>query len=99
MKGSNNKLWNDHGDVLKRVVGQSVAVPTKIKLSDALLAWKLVRERQGGDAGDSDAVNVVNEVEEWITARWDTQPDDLIYQSDECINYLHRHLSASQIFS
>jgi hypothetical protein len=94
IKGSNNRLWNDHGDVLKRVVRQGFAIPTKIGLSDVLSAWKWIRERKGIDEGDDDAVNVVEEIAERITTLWDTQPDDLTYQSDGCIDYLHRHLCA-----
>jgi hypothetical protein len=94
IKGSNNKLWNDHGDVLKRVVRQGVAVPTKIGLSDVLLAWKWVSERQGMEEGDDDAANVVKEARDRMTALWDMPPDDLIYQSDACVEYLHHHLCA-----
>jgi hypothetical protein len=94
IKGSNSKLWNDHGDVLKRIVGQGVAVPTKIGLSDVLLAWKWVSDRQGIGESDDDAANLVKEVADRMTTLWDMQPDDLIYQSDGCIDYLHHHLCA-----
>lgn len=94
IKGSNNKLWNDHGDVLKRVVHQGVAVSTKIGLSDVLLAWKWVSERQGVDEGDDDAANVVKEAADRMTALWDMQPDDLVFQSDVCVDYLYHHLCA-----
>ena len=77
VKGSNNKLWNDHGDLLKRVVGYGVAVPTRIELSDVLLAWKLLSEKQGMEEGDDDAANVVKEAADRMTALWDMHPDDL----------------------
>ena len=94
IKGSNNKLWNDHGDVLKRIVSQGVAVPTRIGLSDIMLVWKWFSERQGIDEGDDDASNVVREAADRMTVLWDMQPDDLIYQSDACVDYLHNHLCA-----
>jgi hypothetical protein len=92
IKGSNNKLWNDHGDVVKRVVSQGVAIPTKIGLLDVLLAWKWISEQRAVEESDGDAANVLKEIADRIGALWDKQPDDLIYQSDTCIEYLHHHL-------
>jgi hypothetical protein len=94
IKGSSNKLWNDHGDVLKRVVQQGVAVSTKIGISDVLVAWTWVSDRQGMAEDDDDAANVVKEIANQMIALWDVRPDDLIYQSDGCVDVLHHHLCA-----
>jgi len=50
--------FDDHGRRTQRVVGQGLPFPTKIGLSDVLLAWNVQRE-QGMDEGEDDVANVV----------------------------------------
>jgi hypothetical protein len=86
-------LWNDHGDVLKRVIRQGEAVPTKIGLTDVLLTWKWVYDkRTGRDDGDQDAADVFNEISAQIEALWDRAANDLSAQSDKCIDLLAEYL-------
>jgi hypothetical protein len=90
---ANPALWNDHGDILKRVVSQGVAVPTKIGLADVLLAWNWEwQKRPPGNEDDEDAAQVYKEIITRILVLWNVRADDLSKQSDECIDYLESHL-------
>jgi hypothetical protein len=93
IKANDGVLWNDHGDVLKRVIRQGEAVPTKIGLADVLLTWKWVYDkRTDKDDGDQDAADVFNEISVQIEALWDRAANDLTAQSDKCIDLLAEHL-------
>lgn len=92
IRGNENVLWNDHGDVLKRVVSRGVAVPTKITLEDVLKAWRWAFDRKAGhDVGDQDAIDVFDEITSQIRGLWDSGTD-LMQQSDACIDFLFQHL-------
>lgn len=84
---ANQKLWNDHGNILMRVVAQGVAVPTQIGLADVLLAWQRVIGASDKEQ-DEDAVQVSTEIVTQIISLWNVRTDDLTKQSDECISYL-----------
>jgi hypothetical protein len=86
IRANGTVLWNDHGDILKRVISQGVAVPTKIGLDDVLLTWRWVYGKQGEH--DEDALQVAKEVSEEIQVLWDMHADDLTAQSDTCIDYI-----------
>jgi hypothetical protein len=82
-----------HGDVLKRVVSQGVAVQTKIGLADILLAWNWEwQKRPPGEEDDEDAAQVYKEITAQITILWNVRADDLSKQSDDCIDYLASHI-------
>jgi hypothetical protein len=86
---ANPALWNDHGDVLKRVVSQGVAVPTQIGIADVLLAWNWEwQKEQPVQDSDEDAGQVYKEVIAQIISVWNMKTDDLSKQTDECIDYL-----------
>jgi hypothetical protein len=85
-------LYNDHGDVLKRVVSQGVSVSTKMALADVLATWKWVYEQRARkDESDQDAVDVFDEIAAQIEVLWDSAVD-LNGQSDKCIDFLAEHL-------
>lgn len=89
IKANAGVLWNDHGDVLKRVVRQDESVPTKIGPPDVLQAWKWVYNKRGDkDDGDEDSANVFDGMATQIEALWDSAANDLTAQSDKCIDLL-----------
>lgn len=91
---ANPQLWNDHGDILKRVISLSVAVPTKIGLADVLLAWKWIDEKKSPiEEQDTDALQASSEVTSKITQLWNVRRDDLFTQGDACIDFLATHLT------
>ena len=98
IRANDGVLWDDHGNVLKRVIRdpgavQGVAVPTKITLVDVLNTWKWVygkTEETRDD--DDDAVEVFKEIATRIEALWDRAADDLMQQSDKCVDLLADHL-------
>jgi hypothetical protein len=93
IKANDGVLWNDHGDVLKRVIRQGVAVPTKIGLADVLRTWKWVYDKRADQCdGDEDAAEVLKEIAGQIEALWDRAANDLTSQSDKCIDLLTNHL-------
>jgi hypothetical protein len=97
IRANDGVLWNDHGDVLKRVIRhgtavQGVAVPTKITLTDVLKTWEWVNDRRAERSDDQDAADVFKEISEKIEALWDRAADDLAQQSDKCIDQLAEHV-------
>jgi hypothetical protein len=99
IRGNEGVLWNDHGDILKRVIRQpgavqGIAVPTKIMLVDALTTWEWVNERRADRFDDEDATDVFKEIAAQIEALWDRAADDLTQQSDKVIDLLADHLLA-----
>jgi hypothetical protein len=86
-------LWNNHGDILMRVINQGHAIPTKMSLADVLLTWKWVYDKRADkDDIDQDAADVFDEITAQIKALWDCAADDLTAQSDKCIDLLADHL-------
>jgi hypothetical protein len=97
IRANDGVLWNDHGDILKRVIrhgreAQGVAVPTKITLTDVLTTWEWVNDRRPNRSDDEDAADVFKEIAAQIEALWDRTADDLTQQSDKCIDRLAEHL-------
>lgn len=97
IRANDGVLWNDHGDILKRAVRdagavQGVAVPAKITLADVLKTWEWVNDRRTDRSDDDDAADVFKEVAAQIETLWDRAGDDLIQQSDRCIDQLAEHL-------
>jgi hypothetical protein len=92
IKANSGVLWNDHGDILKRVVARGVAVPTKIGLADVLATWKWVYEKQVTTDHDQDALDVFEEINARIESLWDCTENDITMQSDKCIDLLADHL-------
>jgi hypothetical protein len=98
IRANSGILWDDHGNVLKRVIRspgeiQGVAKPTTIMLEDILNTWDWVCEKTlHGREGDEDAVEVTKEVTAQIIALWDRAVDDIVSQSDKCIDLLAEHL-------
>jgi len=86
---ANSKLWNDHGDVLKRVIAPGIAVPSKIGLSDVLeaVSWNN-NKHPSSDALDEDGIHVRREIVDKMIILWDRTSDDLELQSEPCIKYL-----------
>jgi hypothetical protein len=100
IRANDGVLWNDHGDILKRVIRdagavQGVAVPAKITLTDVLKTWEWVNDRRTDRSDDEDAADVFKEVAAQIETLWDRAADDLIQQSDRCIDHLAEHLLVS----
>jgi hypothetical protein len=90
IRANDGVLWNDHGDVLKRVIRhgtavQGVAVPTKITLTDVLKTWEWVNDRRADGSDDEDAADVFKVIAVQIEALWDRAADDRTQQSDKCI--------------
>jgi hypothetical protein len=93
IKANDGVLWNNHGDILMRVISPGRAVPTKISLADVLLTWKWVCDKRVDKSeGDEDAAKVLNEITAQIEALWDGAAADLTTQSDKCIDLLADHL-------
>ena len=92
IKANGTVLWNNHGDILMRVVSAGHAVPTKIGLVDVLLTWKWVCDGLVENEGDKDAAEALNEITAQIEALWDRAADDLTAQSDKCIDLLADYL-------
>ena len=89
IKANEGVLWNDHGDILKRVIRQRIAVPTKICLADVLQTWKWVYDKRVDKSdGDEDAAELFKEIAAQIEALWDQTANDLGSQSDKCIDLL-----------
>jgi len=98
VRGNENVLWLDHGDILKRVIRQpgaieGRAVPTKVMLVDVLKTWEWVRERTADlRDDDADATAVHKEIAEQVETLWDRTADDLTQQSDKVLDLLADHL-------
>jgi hypothetical protein len=97
IRANDGVLWNDHGDILKRVIRhgsavQGTAMPTKITISDVLATWDWVNDRRTAGNDDEDGARVLKEVAAQIEALWDRAADDLTQQSDKCIDLLAEHL-------
>jgi hypothetical protein len=97
IRANEGVLWNDHGDILKRVIRQpdtiqGVAVPTKIMLADVLKTWEWVNGKQTDRSNDQDSTDVFREIAAQIGTLSDRAADDLTSQSDRCIDLLAEHL-------
>jgi hypothetical protein len=97
IRANEGVLWDDHGNILKRVIRrpgevQGIAVPTKIMLTDVLKTWEWVYEKTTDRHDDEDAVQVHKEIAQQIEGLWDRAADDLTQQSDKVIDLLADHL-------
>jgi hypothetical protein len=94
IRANSGVLWNDHGDILKRVIRQpgtvqGRAVLTKIMLVDVLKTWEWIYEKTADRRDDDkDAADVFREIAHQIEALWDRTADDLTQQSDKVIDLL-----------
>jgi hypothetical protein len=98
IRANDGVLWDDHGNVLKRVIRrqgevQGIAVPTKVMLSDVLQTWQWVYQKIADRRDDDeDATEAFKEIAARIEALWDGAADDLLQQSDKVIDLLADHL-------
>jgi len=100
IRANEGVLWDDHGNVLKRVIRhqgevQGIAVPTKIMLSDVLQTWRWLYQKSADRRDDDeDAAEAFKEIAERIEVLWDSAADDLLQQSDKVIDLLSDYLLA-----
>lgn len=98
IRANDGVLWNDHGDILKRVIRQpgevqGYAINSKITLVDVLKTWEWVYQKTADRRDDDDdAGEVYKEIVQQIEALWDRAADDLAQQNDKVIALLVDHL-------
>src|ERR1700730_17855271 len=97
IKANDGVLWSDHGDVLKRVIRQGIAVPTEIGLTDVLLTWKWVCDKRTEISADEVVVDAFEEIAAQIKALWNSTANDLTSQSDKCIDFLADHMLVTAV--
>jgi hypothetical protein len=62
---------------LKRRIAHGVAVPTKLGLTDVLLAWKMANDEKMSNDADEDAMNVAQALTAQIVSKWNVRKDDI----------------------
>jgi DNA phosphorothioation-dependent restriction protein DptG len=98
IRANEGVLWDDHGNVLKRVIRQpgevqGYTVLTKIMLIDVLKTWEWVYQKTADRRDDDeDAAEVHKEIAQQIETLWDCAADDLTQQSDKVIDLLAEHV-------
>jgi len=98
IRANEGVLWDDHGNVLKRVIRragevQGYTILTKIMLVDVLKTceWVYQKTSSSGDE-DEDASEVYREISQQVESLWDRSANDLMQQSGKVVDLLAEHL-------